>query len=82
MAKSAQCKLLQLTDVQPFNLKGITLWAIMGPLQLSDHVVQNRQTGEQMVHWDMFNEATKFEFSLFKMAQCIICSPLWQFCSR
>ena len=34
----------------------------MGPLQLSDHVVQ---TGEQMTHWDMLNKATKFEFSLF-----------------
>ena len=25
----------------------------MGTLQLSDHVVQNRQTGEQMTNWDM-----------------------------
>ena len=25
----------------------------MGPLQLSDHVVQNRQTGEQMTNWVM-----------------------------
>ena len=37
----------------------------MGPLQLSDHVVHDRQTGEQMMHWDMLNKATKFEFSLF-----------------
>ena len=33
-------------------------------LQLSDHVVQNRQTGEQIKHWDMLNKATKFEFSI------------------
>ena len=39
----------------------------MGPLQLSDHVVQNQQTGEQMTHWDMFNKATKFELSLHKI---------------
>jgi len=28
----------------------------MGPLQLSNHMVQNRQTGEQMMHWDMPNK--------------------------
>ena len=38
----------------------------IGPLQLSDHVVQNGQTGEQMTHWVMLKKATKFEFSLFK----------------
>ena len=43
---------------------------IMSPLRLSDHVVQNSQTGEQMTHWDMINKATKFEFSLFNMSQC------------
>ena len=37
----------------------------MGPLQLSDHVVHDRQTGEQMMHWDMLNKATKFEFPSF-----------------
>ena len=55
---------------------------LMGPLQLSDRVVQNRQTGDQMTHWDMLNKATKFEFSLFKMAQCVICSPVWRFVPR
>ena len=34
----------------------------MIPLQISDHLVQNWQTGEQMTHWDMLNKATKFEF--------------------
>ena len=53
----------------------------MGSLQLSDHVVQNRQTSEQMTHWDMLNKTTKFEFSLFNMAQCFICSPVWRFCT-
>ena len=28
----------------------------MGLLQLSNHVVQNRHTGEQMTHWDMLNK--------------------------
>ena len=28
----------------------------MGHLQLSDHLVRNRQTGEQMRHWDMLNK--------------------------
>ena len=37
----------------------------MGPLQLSDHVVKDRQTREQMTQWNMLNKATKFEFSLF-----------------
>ena len=48
----------------------------MGLLQLSNHVVQNRHTGEQMAHWDMLKKATKFEFSLFNVSQCIICSPV------
>ena len=52
-----------------------------GPLQLSDHVVQNRQTREQMTHWDVLNKTTKFEFSLFNMAQCVIFSPVWGFCT-
>ena len=55
---------------------------VMGPLQLSDHVVQTRQTGEQMTHWDMLNKATKFGFSFFNMAQCVICSPVWRFVPR
>ena len=38
----------------------------MGPWQVSDHVVQDRQTGEQMTHWDKLSKATKFEFSLFQ----------------
>ena len=37
----------------------------MGPLKLSDHVVQNHQTEELMTRADMLNKATKFEFSLF-----------------
>jgi len=49
----------------------------MGFLQLSNHVVQNHHTGEQMTHWDTLKKATKFESSLFNMFQCIICSPVW-----
>ena len=54
---------------------------IKGLLQLSNHMVQNRQTGEQMSHWDLLNKATKFEFSLFNISQYIICSPVWRFCT-
>ena len=32
---------------------------------LSDHGVENRQTGEQFTQWDTLNKVTKFEFSLF-----------------
>ena len=49
-----------------------------GLLQLSNHVVQNCHTGEQNTHWDMLKKATKFEFSLFNMSQCVICSPVWR----
>ena len=31
-----------------------------------------------MTHWDIFNNATKFEFSFFNMAQCVICSQVWR----
>ena len=64
-----------------FNGLPAALKHIMGPLQLSDHTVQNRQTGEQMTHWDMFKKATKFEFSLFNMVQCVICSLVRRFCT-
>ena len=30
----------------------------MGPLQLSDQVLQNGKNGEQMTHWDMLNKST------------------------
>ena len=30
-----------------------------------------------MTHWDMLKKATKFEFSLYNMSQCVICSPVW-----
>ena len=41
----------------------------MGPiLHLSDHVMQNHQTGEQMTHWNIIKEATKFEYFL-----CLTC---------
>ena len=33
-----------------FYCKGIHVLLTMGPLQLSDHVVQNCHTGEQMMH--------------------------------
>ena len=47
----------------------------MGPLQLSDHVVQNHQTGKQMTHWDMWNKEHSNLVALFNMSQCLICSP-------
>ena len=50
----------------------------MGLLQLSKHLVQNHHTVEQMIHWNILNKATIFEFSLFNMSQCIICSPVLQ----
>ena len=52
---------------------------VMGLLQLSN---QSRRTEEQMTHWDMLNKATIFEFSLFNMSQCVICSPVWRFCNK
>ena len=41
----------------------------MGPLQPSGHVVQNRQTGEQMTHWDKENSNL---VALFNMSQCAL----------
>ena len=46
-----------------------TLNLEMGPFQLSDHVVQNRQTGEQMTHWDMLNKENSNLEALFNMSQ-------------
>ena len=60
----------------------ITFTVAMRPLQLSDHVVQNRQTGEQMTHGDMLNKEKSKLVALFNMSQCVICSPVWRFVPR
>ena len=33
----------------------IVKYLMNGSFELSDHVAQNRQTGEQMMHWDVLN---------------------------
>ena len=53
----------------------------MGPLQLSNHVVQNRQIGEHMTHWAILNKDNSNLVALFNMPQCVICSPVWRFCT-
>ena len=52
-----------------------------GPFAAEQSRGTNRHTGEQMTHWDMLKKATKFEFSFFNMSQCVICSPVWRFCT-
>ena len=54
----------------------------MGLLQLSNHVVQNRHTGEQMTHWDMLKKENSNLVAFFNMSQCVICSPVWRFVPR
>ena len=58
-----------------------TLFPWTGLLQLSDQVVQNQQSGGQMTYWDMLNKETSNLVALFNMFQCIICSPVWRFCT-
>ena len=53
----------------------------MGPWQLSVHVLQYRQTCEQMRHWDMLNKENSNLVALLNMSQCVICSPVWRFYS-
>ena len=40
----------------------------MGPLQMSDYVVRNRQTREQMTHWDMLNKENSNLVALSNMS--------------
>ena len=54
---------------------------VKGPLLLSDHVVQNRQTSGQMTHWAMLNKENSNLMALFNMPRCVICSPVWRFCT-
>ena len=44
----------------------------MGLLQLSNHVVQNRQTGEQATHWDMLNKENSNLVALFNISIPIV----------
>ena len=39
-----------------------------GPFAAERSFGTNCQTGEQMMHWDMLDKASKFEFSLFNMS--------------
>ena len=49
----------------------------MGHLQLSDQVVQNLQTEEQMTHWDVLNKENSNLVDFFIMSQCATYSPVW-----
>ena len=40
---------------------------------------KNRQTEEQMTHWDILNEENSNLVALLNMSQCVICSPVWRF---
>ena len=42
----------------------VTKW----PFQLSDHAIQNCQTGEQMTHWAMLNKENSNLVALFNMS--------------
>ena len=41
----------------------------MDLLQLSNHMVQNRYTGEQMMHWDMLSKENSNLVAFFNMSQ-------------
>ena len=46
---------------------------------MSDHVVENPQTEEQMTHWDMSNKEHLNLVALFIISLCVICTPVWLF---
>ena len=50
----------------------------MGLLQLSNHVVPDPQSGEQITHWDMLNKENSNMAALFHTSLCVICSPVWR----
>ena len=53
------------------------------PLQMNDHVVQNRQTGQHKTHYDMLNKENPNLVAFpFNMSQWVICSPVWRFVPR
>lgn len=39
----------------------------MHPLQLSDHVLENRRGGDQMMHWDMLNKENSNLMAFFNL---------------
>ena len=43
--------------------------AVIGPLQLAIHVVQNRRSGEEKSHWDKTNR----ENYHLKLCMCFVC---------
>ena len=50
-----------------------------GPFAAERSRGTNRQTGEQMTHWDMLNKENSNIVALFNLYQCVICSPVWRF---
>ena len=64
---------------QKFGIYKMSWSESNGPFAAERSRGTNRQTGEQMTHWEMLNKATNFEFSLFNMSPCVICFPVWRF---
>lgn len=60
--------------------RGDNPWTSMDPMQLSEDVVQTRQTRERMTHWDMLTKESLNLVALFIMFQCVICSSIWRVC--
>jgi len=70
-------RIVRFDGFEPWHCKDIKG---MSPLQLTNLVMQNRLTGEQMTHWDMVNKATKLNFFPYLNSfQCVICSPVRRF---
>ena len=54
----------------------------MGLLQLSNHVVQNRHTGEQMTHWDILNKEIQIWWLSLTCPSVSFCTTRLLSCKR
>ena len=63
-----------ITSVANYNY-GTRTYITIGPLQLANHVVQKRRTGEQKSHWDKTNKGN-YHLKLCMPFVCLVPVPL------
>ena len=55
--------------------------ALNGPFAAEQSRGTKSPYWRQMTHWDMLNKENSNLVAFFNMSQCIICSPVWRFCT-
>ena len=64
-----------------FIHKSYPFLTVNGPFAAEHSRGTKSQTGEPMTHLNMLNEENSNLVALFNISRCIICPPVWRFCT-